>query len=329
MRFPEPISTQTQEQEIFKNMFSVASGVWRIKDIFVNMYIVSTDNGWVLVDAGLKTSYGMIKKLSTVLFGADSRPDAIVLTHAHFDHVGSIKALAEEWNVSVIAHPLEIPYLTGQSKYPPADPTVGGGIMVYMSWTFPRGSSNIGSRAVPLAGDGTISSMPGWRWIHTPGHTPGHVSYYREEDGCLIVGDAFVTTDQRKATYVARQRREMHGPPPYFTTDWKASAASVKELSMLKPKILATGHGKSFYGTRGQKSLDKLARQFFALAVPRHGRYVNEPALADDEGVYYIPKNGPHQRKVYALAGLVALGLISIVLSGVVWNKKRKKHFRH
>lgn len=219
MAYPQMIEQQQEELEIFKNVFSVASGVWRIKDIFVNMYIVSTDRGWVLVDAGLKTSYPKIKKLAAMLFGADSKPDAIVLTHAHFNHVGSLKALAEEWDVSVIAHPLEIPYLTGLSKYPPADPTVGGGMMVYMSWSFPRTSANVGGRAVPLAQDGTISVMPGWRWIATPGHSPGHVSLYREEDACLIAGDAFVTTDQRKASAVASQRREMHGPPPYFTPE--------------------------------------------------------------------------------------------------------------
>ena len=94
---------------------------------------------------------------------------------------------------------------------------------------------------------------------------------------------------------------------------------------MLRPKILATGHGKSFYGTRGLQCLDRLARQFHALAVPKHGRYVNEPALADDEGVYYIPKNGPREKKVYALTGLVALGIIALALTGVIWNKRRKR----
>ncbi len=80
----------------------------------------------------------------------------------------------------------------------------------------------------------------------------------------------------------------MHGPPPYFTPDWPSSAASVKTLAELKPAILATRHGKTFYGTRGLQSLEKLARQFNALAVPEHGRYVPD-ALADENGVYYVP----------------------------------------
>ncbi len=325
MPYPEPITPQTEELEIFKNVFSVAAGVWRIKDIFVNMYIVSTDRGWVLLDAGLKTSYPKIKSLAAKLFGKDSRPDAIILTHAHFDHVGSLKSLAEQWDVPVLAHYLELPYLTGQSKYPPADPTTGGGMMVYSSWIYPRTGANVGTRAVPLAADGTISAMPGWRWIYTPGHSPGHVSFFREEDRCLIVGDAFVTTDQRKASYVASQRREMHGPPPYFTPDWPSSAASVKALAELKPAILATGHGRSFYGTRGLQSLQKLARQFHALAVPKQGRYVAEPALADENGVYYVPPLGTQQKKWYALAGLAVLGAISVVIAGAEANKRLRK----
>ncbi len=324
MPYPEAVITQTEELAIHKNVFSVAAGVWRIKDIFVNMYIVSTERGWVLIDAGLKTSYTKIKALAEMLFGKGSRPDAIILTHAHFDHVGALKMLAEEWDVSVIAHYLEIPYLTGQSVYPPADPTTGGGLMVYMSWSFPRSGANIGGRAVPLAMDGSISEMPGWRWLHTPGHSPGHVSFFREEDRCLIAGDAFVTTDQRKASYVASQRREMHGPPAYFTPDWPAAAASVKALAALKPSILATGHGRSFYGTRGLQSLQKLARQFHALAVPKEGRYVPEPALADENGVYYVPPNRLPQKKWYALAGLIVFGALSLAIGGSAALKRKK-----
>jgi len=325
MPYPQPIEQQKEEFDIFRNIFSVASGVWRIKDIFVNMYIVSTDTGWVLVDAGLKTSCGKIRNLAAKLFGAESRPDAIVLTHAHFDHVGSLKVLAEEWDVPVLAHRMEIPYLTGQSSYPPPDPTVGGGIMVYMSWAFPRKPVDLGGRVVPFAPDGSISAMPGWRSIHTPGHTPGHVSFYREEDGCLIAGDAFVTTDQRQASAVATQRREMHGPPPYFTPDWRAAAASVKELARLKPAIMATGHGRSFYGSRGQQSLQKLARQFYALAVPKHGRYIPEPALADENGVYYVPEIGRYQKKVYALSALAILGILTLMIAGGTMTRKRVK----
>ena len=66
--------------------------------------------------------------------------------------------------------------------------------------------------------------MQGWRWIFTPGHSPGHISLFRDSDRTLIVGDAFVTTKQESLMSVMTQRMEMHGPPMYFTPDWPAGA---------------------------------------------------------------------------------------------------------
>ncbi len=87
----------TTEREIAKNVFAVAPGVWRMKDIFVNVYIVqNTDStNWVLIDAGLKTSAPKIKAMAAEVFGSEgSRPSSIILTHGHFDHIGSLRKLA-------------------------------------------------------------------------------------------------------------------------------------------------------------------------------------------------------------------------------------------
>ena len=71
--------------------------------------------------------------------------------------------------------------------------------------------------------------MAGFRWIATPGHTPGHVSLYREADGTLIVGDAFVTTRQESAVGAFQQVPEVRRPPAYYTPDWKAARQSVEK----------------------------------------------------------------------------------------------------
>src|SRR5690349_17809856 len=96
--------TATEEHELGKNMWVVAPGVWRLKDIFVNAFIVQNTEGTnsILVDAGLKSSASKIKSLAAEIFGStSSRPSAIVLTHGHFDHVGSLQQLADEWGVPV------------------------------------------------------------------------------------------------------------------------------------------------------------------------------------------------------------------------------------
>lgn len=115
--------------------------------------------------------------------------------------------------------------------------------------------------------------MPGWRWVHTPGHTEGHVSLWREDDRTLIAGDAFITTAQESAYAVAVQEPELHGPPRYFTPDWAAAKASVEALSALEPELVVTGHGKALAGEEMRAALRRLARDFDEVAVPDQGRY--------------------------------------------------------
>lgn len=276
------------EIENRKRQYAVARGVWRLKDIFVNAYIVETHNGWVLVDAGLKTTARKIRNLASDLFGKESKPLAIVLTHGHFDHVGSIDSLEEEWKVPIYAHSMEVPYLTGKSSYPPPDPEVGGGLMATFSFMYPKGPINVAQYLQTLPADGSIPVMPEWRYLHTPGHAPGHISLFREADRVLLAGDAFVTTKQESAVKAILQPKEIHGPPKYFTYDWKASEESVRKLERLKPEVIATGHGQPLYGETMRRSLENLVNNFEELAVPKEGRYVNNPALVDENGVQAV-----------------------------------------
>jgi glyoxylase-like metal-dependent hydrolase (beta-lactamase superfamily II) len=212
-----------------------------------------------------------------------------VLTHGHFDHVGCLQKLAEKWDVPIYAHALEVPYLNGSASYPPADPMVGGGIMPLLAPLFPRSPIDLGSRLMVLPEDGSVPDMPEWRWIHTSGHTPGHVSLWREADRALIAGDAFITTNQESAYAVAVQAPEMHGPPRYFTPDWVAAKRSVQDLAILNPQLVVTGHGRAMQGAEMLDALRILAADFDRIAVPENGRYVERPAVVSDGSVYRKP----------------------------------------
>jgi glyoxylase-like metal-dependent hydrolase (beta-lactamase superfamily II) len=244
------------------------------------------DRGWVLVDAGIFGTAKLIRLAAERRFGDGARPAAIVLTHGHFDHVGVLETLAADWEVPVVAHELERPYLTGEASYPPPDPSVGGGLVARLSPLFPRSPVNVADRVVLLPGDGSVPYLPGWRWVHTPGHTPGHVSFWRDSDRSLIVGDAFITTGQESAYEVAVQEPEMHGPPAYFTIDWQASRQSVEKLAALEPETIIPGHGRPMAGAGMRQALGTLAREFDRVAVPREGRYVKQPAKAEDGSAY-------------------------------------------
>ncbi|ANS48717.1 putative metallo-hydrolase YflN [Bacillus thuringiensis] len=233
-------------------------------------------NDFILVDAGMPKCANEIISIAEDRFGTNSRPKAIILTHGHFDHVGGIIELIKYWDVPVYAHQMEIPFLTGQQSYPEPDPTVEGGMVAKMSPLFPNEPIDLGNNVKALPTDGTVPHMPEFRWIHTPGHTPGHISLFREKDRTLIAGDAFVTVKQEYLYKVITQEQEISGPPRYLTTDWKAAKESVIKLEKLKPLVTVTGHGIPMSGELLSTSLKTLVQEFDKIAVPDYGKYIDK-----------------------------------------------------
>jgi glyoxylase-like metal-dependent hydrolase (beta-lactamase superfamily II) len=287
----------------------VARDVAFMRCAMVNVAAIGDASGWILIDAGLNGYGGPIREAAAQRFGG-ARPAAIVLTHGHFDHVGSLEALLETWDVPVFAHALEMPYLTGRSPYPPPDPLVGRGSMALLSRLYPRGPIDLGPRVRHLPSDGSVPDAPGWRWIHTPGHTPGHVSLFRESDRTLVSGDALIATRQESMIAVVTQRRELHGPPAYYTGDWDRSRDAVRALAALSPELLVPGHGQPWGGEKMREQLSTLAEHFDRLERPALGRYAKQPAVADENGVVMLP---PDPLPAY-LAGAGAMAAAAAII---------------
>ncbi len=305
----------------------VVPGLHALRDVFVNLYYAAAvpeqpRGPWVLIDAGLPGSADKIKAHAEEVFGPANPPIAIVLTHAHFDHAGSLDELLKRWpDVPVYAHLLELPYLTGRSSYPPPDPTVGGGLMAYMSFVYPKHPYDLGTRVHPLPEDGSVPGLPGWRWLHTPGHTPGHVSFFREEGRVLVAGDAFTTVKGESAIATFTQRQIVHGPPAYFTPDWDSARVSIAQLVSLVPEVGATGHGIPMHGEMLRDQLAHLAVYFNTIARPKVGRYAHEAAVADADGVRSVPP--PLVSPL--IKSLVVAGTVLAAVSLILTSKKRKK----
>jgi glyoxylase-like metal-dependent hydrolase (beta-lactamase superfamily II) len=275
---------RTSRDSKFIPMTSLASGkgfeaktdVYYYTNQIVNLVFVGSAEKWFLVDAGMPQSAEEIIKVAEKRFGEDAKPEAIFLTHGHFDHVGSVVELIEKWNVPVYAHREEFPHLTGERAYPEPDSTVEGGLLAKIAALYPNEPIDIEAALKTLPDDHTLPGFPDWQWIYTPGHSDGHVSFFREADRLLISGDAVVTVRQDSFYRVLLQKKEINGPPRYFTNDWNAAFESVKKLRELMPNMMVSGHGKHMEGKELSEGLDQLAAHFEKLAVPDYGKFVNK-----------------------------------------------------
>ncbi len=259
-------------EEQIVSIDSIAQGVCGLRIAFVNVFSIEhPDGSWTLIDAALPHTASHIKSWAEKHYSTP--PTAILLTHGHFDHVSAARDLAEAWNVPIYAHPLEFPYLTGKQEYPRPNVGAGGGLMTLLSPLYPREPIDVSDRlqALPeaLSSPADLPGLPGWQLLHTPGHTPGHVSLYRPADKTLLVGDAFCTTRPESFFEAAlAQQPELHGPPAYFTSDWNAARASVQKLSALNPVTVAPGHGKPLSGPNVPEALRQMANRFDEIAIP-------------------------------------------------------------
>jgi glyoxylase-like metal-dependent hydrolase (beta-lactamase superfamily II) len=285
---------------------------------FANIYFVGRPGGkWIVVDAGLPGWSNEIMAAAEARFGTGSRPEAIVLTHGHVDHAGSVADLSDKWDVPIYAHRLELPFLTGRSSYPPADPTVGGAL-AFLARFFPRRTCNLGARVHELHPH-KVPGAPGWEWQAAPGHSPGHIVLFRRSDRVLLAGDAIGTVNMDSWSGLITARQELSSPPTPFTIDWDAARESVKELAKLRPNVIGCGHGIPI---RDSGLPDRM--QIFAerLRPPRRGRYVRRAARTDENGIVELPP-APFDPVPYATAA--ALLFVGVALGTGYLDDKRRR----
>ncbi len=221
-----------------------------------NAYLVGEGSSWILVDAGWKNDAPRIQAAVRSLLGPGVVPSAILLTHVHPDHSGSARDLAVDWECPIFAHPAEVPIATGDfevmDRY--AGPLDRWLILPVMRAIGRRRreailtAGSLDGVVQPLQSGGVIPGVGGWQWVHTPGHTPGHVAYVRTRDMVVISGDALLTLKVNSLSGVLRQAQGLSGPPWYTTWDRDAADASIQAIAALGPSVLAGGHGAPLAG---------------------------------------------------------------------------------
>lgn len=240
-------------------MREIAPGVAILPTLIANAYLVGDDSSWVLVDACTPGNEQRIRNAARKRFGRASRPSAILLTHGHFDHAGSAAHLADGWGVRIYAHAAEIPYLTGQCYYPPFNLS-SPGFFTRIARFFPTSTVNLGTRLDALHPSQPVPGLPDWEVIETPGHTPGHVAFYRRKDRVLLAGDSITTMDLDSFWGTLLQRKKVCRPPVPATMNWQSARKSVELLALLNPALIAAGHGRPMQDAAAE--LSSLAGNF-------------------------------------------------------------------
>jgi glyoxylase-like metal-dependent hydrolase (beta-lactamase superfamily II) len=239
----------------------IAAGVYCFKVRTSNVYFVRSGPSWVLIDAGWGDCGRAIREAAESVFGP-VRPAAILLTHAHPDHYGAAAELARGWGLPVYVHAADLPMLLGD---PLADEDLDpiGRVYNAVLRLLPRrvrertSSSKFKDVACVLPESGAaVPGLADWQCVPTPGHTPGHVVFFRPSDGVVIAGDAALTA---AFAGLMPRRQELSRPMRMVSSNWRRTMESVATLAALEPRVLASGHGVPMAGPA-------LARELRAFA---------------------------------------------------------------
>lgn len=235
-------------------MTRIAEGVQRLGSELVNFYVVEEDGRFTLIDTGLPGFYDQIPQA----VGDLGRVEAIVLTHAHGDHVGNAERLRTEANIPVYVHTADED-LAKTAKQPKRD----GSILPHL-WRLPMyrilgHMITNGAARIPKIGevttftDGEVLDVPGRpQVIATPGHTNGHVALHFASHGALFAGDEIVTYNPLTG------RRGPQIQPSAFNVSSEQALASLDRLEGLDAAVVAFGHGEPW--TEGPRAAVERAR---------------------------------------------------------------------
>ncbi|MGE5291850.1 MAG: MBL fold metallo-hydrolase [Micromonosporaceae bacterium] len=272
--------TEPRPEEVAPGVYCLRTGRGITE---ANVYLVRSGSAWALIDAAWPHRGQLIRRAAESLFGAGTRPAAILLTHIHPDHSGSALELARMWDLPVYVHPAELVLAPG-GYLPEYGNPLDRWLIAPVLWLIPRrmveasvARSSLEGTARAFDPCADVPGLPDWQCIPTPGHTPGHAAFFRSSDRVLITGDAVLTVNLNSARDFLAGKHRVSGPPYISTWDWTAAKESVAVLARLRPNVLACGHGRAMAGGETAQRLTSFSGR---LSARGRRRRAHLPAAA-------------------------------------------------
>src|SRR4051812_27676787 len=223
---------------------NVVPGVHRIEDAFTNWYLVEEDGRLTVVDCGVPSSWDSFQKALREIGRSPQDVEAVVLTHAHFDHVGFAERARKELGVAVHVHENDAPLCRHPTRYDHerprsvyfatqvrALPIVAGFVRTRAFWPSPI-------EDVQRFEDGVLPVPGSPRVVPTPGHTLGHCALHLPDRDVVLAGDAVVTLDP----YTARRGPRLVARAA--TADVDRNLRSLDALVATGARTVLVGHGE-------------------------------------------------------------------------------------
>lgn len=209
----------------------LAPGIWRLPTApfdLVNSFLLSEPDGSrTLVDAGLRFAPQRLLRGLREAGAAPQDVTRIVMTHAHADHAGGLARMAAETGAAVSTHEREAVYLR-EGRVPQRDSSTRLGRLLDR---LPGGGFAPAEVARTFRDGELLDIAGGLRVVHTPGHSPGHVSLLAEATGVLLTGDAIFNV------------RGLRYSPKSFCTEVRLSRQTADRLADLEFETVAFTHG--------------------------------------------------------------------------------------